>query len=427
MDLQVIKIDSPLRMQQKPSILLIHNTYLQKGGEDSVVAQELDCLQKEGYLVHSLFFNNSQKGIGSLLRYPFQLFFNLSAFVKVYRLVKKERIAIVHVHNYFYIASPAVFWAAKAAGAKTVMTLHNYRLFCLNGLLFYNNQPCTLCPDQQSFNPGIQRKCFKESGIFSRALAWSNRLHQQIQTFSKKIDRFVVINPLQEQLLLNKGIPANKIIYKPNFFKGFDHQTPPPFETRDDFYLYVGRLNPEKGIQELVQAFKENGKKLRIVGDGPLADWVKSQIGTPPKSPTDNTNNSTTSQISYTPALPRESLAALYQHCKALILPSRWYEGQPMTVIEAQSTGAIVIAADSPNMKRMVNHGVNGFLYPLEPSNQLNEVIHIFEARSVEANDGMSKAAYQQFLRSYTEEQHINALKLLYHFESSSKQHSNQP
>jgi len=185
-------------MQQKPSILLIHNTYLQKGGEDSVVAQELDCLQKEGYLVHSLFFNNSQKGIGSLLRYPFQLFFNLSAFVKVYRLVKKERINIVHVHNYFYTASPAVFWAAKMASAKTVMTLHNYRLFCLNGLLFYNNQPCTLCPDQQSFNPGIQRKCFKESGIFSRALAWSNRLHQQIETFTNKIDRFVVINPLQD-------------------------------------------------------------------------------------------------------------------------------------------------------------------------------------------------------------------------------------
>lgn len=408
-------------MQQKPSIFLIHNTYLQKGGEDSVVAQELACLQQEEYTVHTLFFNNAQQGMISLLRYPFQLFFNFSAFIKVYRLVKKHQIDIVHVHNFYYKASPSIFWAAKAAGAKTVMTLHNYRLFCLNGLLFQHNQPCTLCIDQKSFSPGIQQKCFKESGFFSWALALSNKLHQQVNTFSKKIDRFVVINPLQEQLLINTGIPSNKIMNKPNFFKGFNHQTPPPFESRDDFYLYVGRLNPEKGIKELVQAFKENGKKLRIVGDGPLAEWVKSQIGTP----TDATNDSTTSQITYTPALPRESLAALYQSCKALILPSRWYEGQPMTVIEAQSTGAIVIAADSPNMKRMVTHGMNGFLYPLEPSHQLNEVIHIFEARSVEANDGMSKAAYQQFLRSYTEEQHINALKLLYHFECSSKKHSN--
>lgn len=410
-------------MQQKPSILLIHNTYLQKGGEDSVVAQELACLQQEEYGVQTLFFNNAQQGMISLLRYPFQLFFNFSAFIKVYRLVKKHQIDIVHVHNFYYKASPSIFWAAKAAGAQTIMTLHNYRLFCLNGLLFQQNQPCTLCPDQKSFSPGIQRKCFKESGFFSWALAMSNKLHQRVNTFSKKIDRFVVINPLQEQLLLNQGIPSNKIMYKPNFFKGFTNHAPAPFESRDDFYLYVGRLNPEKGIQELVKAFQENGKKLRIVGDGPLANWVKSQIGTP----TDTTNNSTTSQISYTPALPRESLAALYQSCKALILPSRWYEGQPMTVIEAQSTGAIVIAADSPNMKRMVNHGINGFLYPLEPSHQLNEVISIFEARSVEANDGMSKAAYQQFLRSYTEEQHINALKLLYHFECSSKEHSNQP
>jgi len=398
-------------MQRKPSILLIHNTYLQKGGEDSVVEQELQCLQKEYYPTYSLFFNNEQNNFTGLLRYPFQLFFNWSAFIKVYRLVKKHQIDIVHVHNFYYKASPSIFWGAKAAGAKTILTLHNYRLFCLNGLLFYNNHPCTLCPDQQSFSPGIQRKCFKNSGIFSWALAISNKLHQRIQTFSKKVDRYVVINPLQEQLLINQGIPQNKIVYKPNFFQGFNHEAPPTYESRDDFYLYIGRLNPEKGIQELVQAFKENGKKLRIVGDGPLADWVKSQA---------------THQITYTPALPRSSLAALYQTCKALILPSRWYEGQPMTVIEAQSTGAIVIAADSPNMQRMVANGMNGFLYSLEPSHQLNEVIHIFEARSVEAKDGMSKAAYQQFLRSYTEEQHINALKLLYHFECSSKAHSNQ-
>ena len=95
-----------------------------------------------------------------------------------------------------------------------------------------------------------------------------------------------------------------------------------------------------------------------------------------------------------------------------------------MTVIEAQSKGTIVIAADSANMRGMISHGEDGYLYAINPVNQLNEVISIFEARSRETKDALSKAAYGRFQRSYTINQHINALKLLYHFESRAKHNS---
>lgn len=425
-------------MEAKPSILLIHNRYLHKGGEDTVVAQELSYLESAGYRVVPLYFNNQDASPIALLNYPFQLFFNLSAFYKVYRLVKKHKIEIVHVHNFFYRASPAVFWAAKAAGAYTLLTLHNYRLFCLNGFMYYNNQPCTRCYDENSFRAGIQRKCFKNSGLFSRVLAASYGLHKKLETFSKKIDRYVVINPLQEQFLLNSGIPQEKIFKKSNFLlKSLDKtiptpsldgalalqastpelEAPPPFSNRDNFYLYVGRLSEEKGIRDLVEAFIENGKPLKIVGDGPLASWVQEQIqASAQKKP----------NIEYLSAVPRESLAALYASCAALILPSRWFEGQPMTVIEAQSHGTIVIAADSANMRGMISHEADGYLYAIHPINQLNEVISIFEARSNETKVALSKAAYDRFQRSYTINQHINALKLLYHFESRAKHHSGE-
>jgi len=405
-------------MEAKPSILLIHNRYLHKGGEDTVVAQELSYLQNAGYKVTPLFFDNQAAGIKSVFQYPFQLFFNLSAFYKVYRLVKKHHIQVVHVHNFYYRASPSIFWAAKAAGAYTLLTLHNYRLFCLNGFMYYDNQPCTRCYDEKSFRAGIQRKCFKNSGIFSRVLAASYGLHQKLQTFSKKIDRYVVINPLQEQFLLNSGIPQEKIFKKSNFLlKSFDATSPAPFSTRENFYLYVGRLSEEKGIRDLVEAFIENGKPLKIVGDGPLANWVQEQI---------RESNKQQPNIEYLAAVPRESLAALYASCAALILPSRWFEGQPMTVIEAQNKGTIVIAADSANMRGMITHAEDGYLYAINPVNQLNEVISIFEARSRETKDALSKAAYGRFQRSYTINQHINALKLLYHFESRAKHNSGE-
>ncbi|BDQ13369.1 glycosyltransferase family 4 protein [Sediminibacterium sp. TEGAF015] len=422
-------------MEAKPSILLIHNRYLHKGGEDTVVAQELSYLESSGYRVIPLYFHNQAAGPIALLNYPFQLFFNLSAFYKVYRLVKKHKIEIVHVHNFFYRASPAVFWAAKAAGAYTLLTLHNYRLFCLNGFMYYNNQPCTRCYDEKSFRAGIQRKCFKNSGLFSRVLAASYGLNKKLETFSKKIDRYVVINPLQEQFLLNSGIPKEKIFKKSNFLlKSLDTSSPAPFSTRENFYLYVGRLSEEKGIRDLVEAFMDNGKPLKIVGDGPLAEWVQEQIRESEQKKgegehtivQENSKNQAKSNIEYLAAVPRESLAALYASCAALILPSRWFEVQPMTVIEAQSHGSIVIAADSANMRGMISHEADGYLYPIHPINQLNEVISIFEARSNETKDALSKAAYDRFQRSYTINQHINALKLLYHFESRAKNNSGE-
>lgn len=387
-------------MQGKPSILLIHNTYLQKGGEDSIVEQEINILKQEKYGVFVLFFNNSS----NKFNYPFQLFFNLNAFWKVYRLVKKNKIDTVHVHNFYYKASPAVFWAAKLAGAHTILTLHNYRLFCLNGFMYYQNQSCMLCHQEQSFDAGIKRKCFKNSSIFSWALAKSNSWHKSIHTYSKKIDRFVVINPLQEQLLLDIGIGAAKIRLKSNFLTGLSNIPPPPFETRQEFYLFVGRLSEEKGIKDLVQAFKENGKSLLIVGDGPLNEWVQQEA---------------TEKIQYSKAVARASLVALYASCTALVFPSRWFEGQPLTVIEAQSTGAIVIAAYSNNMSNMIEHETNGLLYAIEPSNLLNQVINNFESLSLEIKQQMSKAAYEKYLANYTKEKHIEAIKHLYHFESN--------
>ncbi|HQS56609.1 MAG TPA: glycosyltransferase family 4 protein [Sediminibacterium sp.] len=324
--------------------------------------------------------------------------------MKVYRLVKKNKIDTVHVHNFYYKASASVFWAAKLAGAHTILTLHNYRLFCLNGFMYYQNQPCMLCHQEQSFKAGIERKCFKNSSIFSWALAKSNSWHKSIHTYSKKIDRFVVINPLQEQLLIDIGIETAKIRFKSNFLTGLSNTPPPAFETRQSFYLFVGRLSEEKGIKDLVKAFKENGKSLLIVGDGPLSEWVQQE---------------TTDKIQYSKAVARESLVALYASCSALVFPSRWFEGQPLTVIEAQSTGAIVIAAYSNNMSKMIEHETNGLLYPIEQSNQLNQVINNFESLSLETKKQMSKAAYEKYQANYTKEKHIEAIKHLYHFESN--------
>lgn len=170
----------------KRSILIVHNRYLQRGGEDNVVEQEIHTLSNHGYFVKSLFLDNKhfKRSLSAVVTTPLRLFFNFSSFLAVYRRVRKYKIDIVHVHNFYYNASPSIFWAAKLAGAKTVYTLHNYRLFCLNGLFFYNGTTCTDCLDKMSFRDGIQRKCFKGSALYSRALAASQMLHRNMGTWN---------------------------------------------------------------------------------------------------------------------------------------------------------------------------------------------------------------------------------------------------
>jgi glycosyltransferase involved in cell wall biosynthesis len=165
----------------------------------------------------------------------------------------------VHAHNIFYTASPSVFWAAKLAGAKTVMTIHNYRLFCLSANFFRNNQNCFECKQGNSFKHGLKNKCFKNSWIASFTLAFSIRFNDAIGTWTNKVDCFIVLNEFTKQLFIEKGIAAHKIILKANFLPNtyLDVKQPSP----DDFYLFAGRLTEEKGIRHLIEAFSNSGKK----------------------------------------------------------------------------------------------------------------------------------------------------------------------
>ncbi len=385
-------------MEHTPAILFVHNTYLQKGGEDTVVQQEIEFLQGKGWQVHTLFFSNE------VISHPFirwmnalAVFFNIKAAIRVYRMVKKQGIAVVHVHNFYYRASAAVFWGAKAAGAKTVFTLHNYRLFCLNGFFFYEQTTCMDCAQQKSFKPGIARKCFKDSGLFSRILASATTLHRSIGTWHNKVDQFLVLNPLQRKMLEATGIPEEKILLKPNFLQ--ETLAPVQYNQREDLFLFAGRMSPEKGVVALINAVKGKQIPLLLVGDGPLASWVITQ---------------TDEWIQYRPTIDKAVLQDLYRTCTALLFPSIWPEGLPMTVIEAQQAGTIVIAAYSENLKEMIDHEENGFLYDPMRMEQLLQIITQLRIMDVKEKNRLSANAYDHFTKHYTIDQHEQRIMQAY-------------
>lgn len=382
-----------------PSVLILHNTYLYSGGEETVVAAEIESLKANGYTVYYKEYNNANFKHFNFKTFlaPFNTIFNIFSFFEIIYFIRIHKIKIIHAHNIFYTASPSIFWAAKLAGAKTVITIHNYRLFCLSANFFRNKKNCFECIDKKSFKPGLQNKCFKNSMLASFTLALSIRLSDLIGIWKNKVDHYIVLNEFAKQLLINKGIDPKKIVLKSNFLPAFNFKE--VNQIRDNFYLFAGRITEEKGIRHLINTFTMTNKQLTIAGNGDLIHII---------------NNKASKNIQYIGLQSKEQIQSLLLKCKALIFPSIWIESMPMTLIEAQTMGTIPIVAASINTNNMIEHGIDGFLYDATKPNALMEAILHFESLSSTELHTISNNAQNKSLKLYGEIAHIKKIKEIY-------------
>jgi glycosyltransferase involved in cell wall biosynthesis len=382
-----------------PSVLIIHNTYLYTGGEETVVAAEIESLKANGYKVYYKEYTNANFKFFNFktLLAPFNTIFNIFSFFEIIYFIRINKIKIVHAHNIFYTASPSIFWAAKLAGAKTVITIHNYRLFCLSANFFRAKQTCFECSDKKSFKSGLQNKCFKNSLLASFTLALSIRLSDFLGTWKNKIDHYIVLNEFAKELLINKGIDTKKIVLKSNFLSAYNLNQ--VNQIRDNFYLFAGRITEEKGIRHLMNTFTMTSKPLTIAGNGDMVHII---------------NNNVSKNIKYIGLQSKAQIQSLLLTCKALIFPSIWIESMPMTLIEAQTMGTIPIVAASINTNNMIEHGIDGFLYDASKPNALMEAILHFESLSSIELDTISNNARNKSLKLYGEIAHVKKIKEIY-------------
>jgi len=382
-----------------PSVLIIHNTYLYTGGVETVVAAEIESLKVNGYKVYYKEYTNANFKFFNFktLLAPFNTIFNIFSFFEIIYFIRINKIKIVHAHNIFYTASPSIFWAAKLAGAKTVITIHNYRLFCLSANFFRAKQTCFECSDKKSFKSGLQNKCFKNSLLASFTLALSIRLSDFLGTWKNKIDHYIVLNEFAKQLLINKGIDSKKIVLKSNFLSAYNLNQ--VNQIRDNFYLFAGRITEEKGIRHLMNTFTMTSKPLTIAGNGDMVHII---------------NNNLSKNIKYIGLQSKAQIQSLLLTCKALIFPSIWIESMPMTLIEAQTMGTIPIVAASINTNNMIEHGIDGFLYDASKPNALMEAILHFESLSSIELDTISNNARNKSLKLYGEIAHVKKIKEIY-------------
>jgi len=370
-------------------VMLLHNRYTQAGGEDAALSLEEDVLKAKGHQAHTVIFQNEKASSGALKKVK-DAFHNKRSADKVSSAIDEFKPDIIHIHNWFYEASPSVIDTAYKKGVPVVMTLHNYRLVCANALLLRNNHPCELCVNKTFGYPGVWYKCYHDSAIQSAWVTAITGTHKKRGTWQQKVNTYIVLTEFAKSRFVNSSlnVPPEKMVIKPNFIPdpGEGHQP------REDFYLFAGRLSPEKGVNVLLDAFSQLDHKLVVAGDGPVSNAAN---------------------VSFAGKKNNQELMDLMKRCKALVFPSIWYEGLPFVIVEAFAAGTPVIASNLGSMSELVKHRYNGLHFEPGSATDLRDAIMAFENGGTQTQQMYSNAR-KTYLDNYSIEQHYRSIISIY-------------
>ncbi len=383
-------------MERKQRILLVHNYYKISGGEDCVVSNEKKLLEENGHEVVLYTRNNAEIdkfGIGKKLRFPFNAVYNRKTYRDVKKIIEQEKIDIVHVHNTLSLISPAVYYAAVDSKVPVVQTIHNFRMICAGATLFRDGHVCEDCLTN-GFRCAIKHKCYRNSRLQTRVSVAILRKHRKRGIY-QKINYICLTEFNKRKLMSYKDLREEQIFVKPNFVES--PVCVKPYDERENQFIYVGRLDELKGIDCLFRAWISMGNsapQLIICGDGPMMEWCKKQI----------TDHGITN-IEMMGFIDNATARELIGKSKALILPTKWYEGFPMTIVESFSVGTPVIGSDIGNVGDIVKENVNG--WKVNPNDETDIVKAVLNCHDI------VNSVVEDF-QNYTKEKNYEMLMQIY-------------
>lgn len=373
-------------------VLVVHNRYRERGGEDAVVEHEIGLLRSAGHEVTEYGRHNDEIEDSNPWGPAVQAFWSRRTTRDFDELIRRRMPDVVHAHNTFPLISPSVFWAAARAGIPVVQTLHNFRPICPQGLLLREGRPCESCVGRMPL-PAVRHACYRGSRAQTALVAGVNLVHQSLGTWSRRVDRYIALSEFSRGRLLAGGLPAERVVVKPN-------SVPVPEgvpEGPRQGLLFVGRLSPEKGLDTLVQAASALlPGTVRVAGSGPMQRLLEGEPAVVPLG-----------------HLGRAALRTEMARATALVLPSACYENAPLAVLEAFACGLPVIASRLGALAEIVEDGVTGLLFEAGHSSALRERM-VWALAHPEQMREMGEAARQRHARSYAPQENLRRLLEIY-------------
>jgi glycosyltransferase involved in cell wall biosynthesis len=315
-------------------VVVAHNRYREAipSGENVIVDTEIVQLRAAG--VEVLAFQRSSDSIAELpaaqkALLPISPIYGRAAQQDLARLLDEHRPDLLHLHNPYPLLSPWVIKTAHRYGVPVVQTVHNYRQVCSSGLYFRDGHNCYDCRGKAIGWPAVQHKCYRGSRAQSALMATTLAVHRPTW---RSVDRYIALTDRIAAHLRDYGIPADRIVIKPNSLP--DPGAPDPL---GDGFLYAARLSDEKGLGLLLDAWRRHPDgalgRLRIAGDGelrPLAERAAAER----------------SDVTYLGILDREQMAAARREASVVVAVPTWDDVLPTVILEAMAAGRPVLGTE---------------------------------------------------------------------------------
>lgn len=401
-------------------ILLIDVYNFNKGGAETVCFNTGKLLEEHGHQViyftlkwadnnpspYSKYFPESKetrqgslKQVKNMVNY----FYHFEAAKKIEQLIQDEKPDLAHIHLMWGQITPSIFPILKKYNIPILFTVHDYRIVC--PAYTFRNGDGQICEECQGryFYKCFTHTCCKGSKLMSAVMAAEQYFRNAFFNPAKFIDGFIYVShfakEIQEKYMPEVKTKSNIVLY--NFSTSIiDHSKNMP---EDKYFLFFGRLSYEKGVKTLLAAFKDLPQcKLRIVGTGPKEDELKAY------SASNGMRN-----VEFVGYKRGKELTDLVSKAYFVVVPSEWYENNPMTIIESYSVGTPVIGAKIGGIPEIVVDGKTGFQFESGNVKALNQIIRKaydlnvdeyaeMSAHTIEfANEHLSKESYWNKLISF--------------------------
>ena len=380
-------------------ILLIHCHYRLPGGEDAVFAAERALLESHGHQVVVYERSNEEAAHGpAKLLLPLHAIWNRRAAREVKDLIAREKPDAVHIHNTLLLLSPAVVRAAKQSGVPVVQTLHNFRLFCPNGILLRAGKVCEDCP-HHGLTCALRHRCYRGSLLQTAVVAAAYALHRWLGTWRgvtmvalTEFDRRKLLEFNHERPMFDAG----RLVVKPNPV-GVEPREILPWSDRKPQMVFAGRLEELKGLPTVLEAWRllgEDAPDLLVAGEGPLGDRARQEAG--PK-------------VHFLGQLTPAELHRHMVESRAVVAASLCYESFALVPAEAHMLGTPVLASDLGNVGASVRPGIDGLRFAPGDAKALAGAVRALCAMQFDCN-AIAAAAR----RAYSEKENYRALLRLY-------------
>jgi glycosyltransferase involved in cell wall biosynthesis len=382
------------------SVLCVHNRYIQPGGEDQVFESEAQLLAQNGVRVEKVEEQTTYpSGLVRKIEAAMDCVWSRSWHQKFKTLLRDMRPDVVHIHNFFSVISPSVYYACKEEGVPVVQTLHNYRLACPAASFYRDGKICEECLDRGPFH-AVRYGCYRESKLATAALATMLEVHRRKNTWTEMVDCYVALTEFAREKMIQGGLPADKIRVKPNFVL----PDPGPRTSDGDYALFVGRLVDLKGVGTLIKAWSKLPASIPLViaGDGPYRPEMEKLI-----------SDFKLANVDYRGRLSRKETLATMKGARFLMFPSEWYEGFPVTIAESFACGVPVLCSRLGGMQEIVDDGRTGLHFTSGDAADMAEKVQ-WAWSNPEETSNMGLEARAEFEAKYSAERNFGMLTEIY-------------